>query len=410
MTTKENLSISLQAIKSQKLRASLTIFIIALGIMALVGTLTAIDAVKYSLNNSFSMMGSNSVTIRNVSSSIRMGHGPGKRNVFPPINFYQATYFKDHFDSPGIVSLSVSVTPVGSVRYESKKTNPNILVMGVDENYFEVLGYQIKSGRNFNKQDLDMGANVCLLGKEITDKLFLNQSPVDKLVYIGSKQYRVIGSLVEKGSSMGFGGDKMVAIPILNAKMNYLSNRTSYSITIKANSVSDLQMINGQATGLMRTIRKDQLGNPDSFGLSQSDSLSKALFDNLIYLRAAAIFIGVITLLGAAIGLMNIMLVSVTERTREIGIRKSLGATAENIRRQFLTEAIVICQIGGLLGVLLGILIGNLVAFATGAGVIIPWGWMIMGFTLCFIVGIMSGLYPAIRASKLDPIEALRYE
>ena len=355
-------------------------------------------------------MGSNSVTIRNVSSSIRMGHGPGKRNVFPAINFYQANYFKDHFDSPGTVSLSVSVTPVGTVRFESKKTNPNILVMGVDENYFEVLGYQIKNGRNFNKQDLEMGANVCLLGKEISDKLFLNQNPVDRLVYIGSKQYRVIGSLAEKGSSMGFGGDKMVAIPILNAKMNYLSNSTSYSITIKANSVEDLQVINGQATGLMRTIRKDKLGNPDSFGISQSDSLSKALFDNLIYLRAAAIFIGIITLLGAAIGLMNIMLVSVTERTREIGIRKSLGATAENIRRQFLTEAIVICQIGGLLGVLLGILIGNLVAFATGAGVIIPWAWMLMGFTLCFIVGIGSGLYPAIRASKLDPIEALRYE
>ena len=410
MTTKENFSISLQAIKSQKLRASLTIFIIALGIMALVGTLTAIDAVKYSLNNSFSSMGSNSITIRNVSSSIRMGHGPGKRNVFPAINYYQANYFKENFDSPGTVSISVSVTPVGTVRKESLKTNPNILVMGIDENYFEVLGYQLKSGRNFNKQELDLGSNVCVLGKEITDKLFLNQSPADKLVYIGSKQYRVIGSLAEKGSSMGFGGDKMVAIPLLNAKMNYLSNTTSYSITIKAKGVEDLQIINGQATGLMRTIRKDQLGNPESFGISQSDSLSKALFDNLIYLRAAAIFIGIITLLGAAIGLMNIMLVSVTERTREIGIRKSLGATAENIRRQFLTEAIVICQIGGLLGVLLGIIIGNLVAFATGAGVIIPWAWMIMGFTLCFIVGISSGIYPAIRASKLDPIEALRYE
>lgn len=410
MTTKENLSISLQAIKSQKLRASLTIFIIALGIMALVGTLTAIDAVKYSLNNSFSMMGSNSVTIRNVSSSIRMGHGPGKRNTFPPINYYQANYFKEHFDSPGTVCLSVAVTPVGTVRYESTKTNPNIQVMGVDENYFEVLGYQIKGGRNFNRQELDLGSNVCILGKEITSKLFSNQSPIDKLVYIGSKQYRVIGTLAEKGSSMGFGGDKMVSIPILNAKMNYLSNSTSYSITIKANTVGDLQVINGQATGLMRTIRKDRIGNPDSFGISQSDSLSKALFDNLIYLRAAAIFIGVITLLGAAIGLMNIMLVSVTERTREIGIRKSLGATAENIRRQFLTEAIVICQIGGVLGVLLGILIGNLVAFATGAGVIIPWAWMLMGFTLCFIVGIASGIYPAIRASKLDPIEALRYE
>ena len=149
-------------------------------------------------------------------------------------------------------------------------------------------------------------------------------------------------------------------------RSNYLSNTTSYSITIKAKSVSDLQIINGQATGIMRTIRKDKLGMPDSFGITQSDSLSKALFDNLIYLRAAAIFIGVITLLGAAIGLMNIMLVSVTERTREIGIRKSLGATAINIRQQFLTEAILICQIGGVLGVLLGIIIGNVVAFEIG--------------------------------------------
>ena len=259
MTPKENFSISLQAIKSQKLRASLTIFIIALGIMALVGTLTAIDAVKYSLNNSFSSMGSNSITIRNVSSSIRMGHGPGKRNVFPAINYYQANYFKENFNSPGTVSISVSVTPVGTIRKESLKTNPNILVMGIDKNYFEVLGYQVKSGRNFNKQELDLGSNVCILGKEITDKLFLSQSPTDKLVYIGSKQYRVIGALDEKGSSMGFGGDKMVAIPLLNAKMNYLSNTTSYSITIKAKGVENLQVINGQATGLMRTIRKDHL-------------------------------------------------------------------------------------------------------------------------------------------------------
>ena len=225
MTTKENLAISVQAIKSQKLRASLTIFIIALGIMALVGTLTAIDAVKYSLNNSFSMMGSNSITIRNVSSNIRMSHGPGKRTVFPPINYYQANDFKKNFDLAGMVAFSVAVTPVGTVRYESIKTNPNIQVMGVDENYFEVLGYQILEGRNFNKQELELGSNVCVLGKEITTKLFNNQAAIDKLVYVGSKQYRVIGTLAEKGSSMGFGGDKMVAVPVLNAKMNYLSNK-----------------------------------------------------------------------------------------------------------------------------------------------------------------------------------------
>jgi putative ABC transport system permease protein len=179
---------------------------------------------------------------------------------------------------------------------------------------------------------------------------------------------------------------------------------------VRTDSPTDIEPAKGEAIGLMRNIRKDRIGAENSFEITQSDSLAGIVIDSISTVTSAAAIIGIITLLGAAIGLMNIMLVSVTERTREIGIRKSLGATRSVIRRQFLTEAIVICQLGGLLGIILGVLIGNLISFAIGGTFIIPWLWIISGVTLCFFVGLLSGIYPAIKASNLDPIEALRYE
>lgn len=404
----------MNAIRGQMLRTVLTVLIIAFGIMALVGILTSIDALKGSINSSFSSMGANSFTIRNSGMNIHMGGRAKKAKKHSKITYYQAIEFSRRFKYPSRVSVSTMADQVGTIRYENIKSNPNITVMGVDPDYLDVSGYTLSAGRNFSVHDLEEGLHVCILGKELVDKLFTTKTgeinPIDKIVSVGPAKYRVIGILGEKGSSMGFGGDKVCLIPLTNAKQDYGNDYATYSITVKLNQVTDMEPATGEATSMMRNVRKDQIGEEDSFEITQSDSLAGILIDSMSTVTLSATIIGIITLLGASIGLMNIMLVSVTERTREIGIRKSLGATRQTIRKQFLTEAIVICQLGGLTGIILGVLIGNLISVAVGGAFIIPWDWIILGVSVCFLVGLAAGIYPAIKASNLDPIEALRYE
>ncbi|NBG66005.1 ABC transporter permease [Acidiluteibacter ferrifornacis] len=407
----ENIKESFKSVRTQLLRTILTVLIIAIGICALVGILTSIDAIKTSISSNFSSMGSNTFSIKNEGSNIRMGKRGKKAKVYPVIDFQDARDFKTQFSYPSVVSISSRATATATLKYESEKTNPNIFVFGCDENYTVTSGYEIAEGRNFSISEVNSGAHVVIIGHEIRTTLFGNNSEaIDKIISIGSGKYRVVGVLKEKGSSMGFSADKNALIPLQNARQYFSSANTSYLINVMVNQPEELDGAIGEATGAFRVVRGDGIKEESSFEISRSDSVANLLIENLSMVSFSAYIIGFITLLGAAIGLMNIMLVTVTERTKEIGVRKALGASSRIIMMQFLVEAVIVCQLGGAVGIVLGIIIGNVVSGFVGAGFIIPWDWMILGVILCLIVGVVSGIYPAQKAASLDPIESLRYE
>ena len=408
---KENVKISLDSIRGSLLRSSLTVLIIAFGIMALVGILTSIDAIKFYLNENFMMMGSNTFTIRNRSMRVHMGGKSTLPKNFREITWQEAIDFKSLYDFKAITSIYTSASGNATVKFGSEKTNPNISVIGSDENYLSTSGNEIDKGRNISTNEVMYGSHVVVLGSGLVSKLFTSgEDPIDKIISIGPGKYRVIGVMKGKGSSMGFNPDNICILPITNVRQAFSNSQMSFSINVMVSDPLLLDGAIGEATGTFRVIRDVRPGDEDNFDVAKSDNLSEMLFDNLKYLRLAATIIGVITLLGAAIGLMNIMLVSVTERTREIGIRMAMGANRTTIRNQFLMEAIVIGQIGGVVGIVLGIGIGNILSFVIGASFIIPWAWIVLGVLLCFGVAVLSGYLPANKAANLDPVDSLRYE
>ena len=410
MSYSENVKVAMQSVKGNKLRTFLTAIIIAIGITALVGILTSIDAIEGSLNNTFSSMGANSFTIRNRGIGLRIGGGGQRPKRYKSIDYRQATAFKSNFDFPATISVNTFASFGGTAKYGNEKTNPNISVLGADENYLISAGYKIASGRNFSQSELNYGTSVVIIGDEIKTRLFPNTDPINRTISIGNNKFRIVGLLVAKGSSVGFGGDKICIIPLLRAKQVMTISNPSYTISVMSDDPAQMEYAIGEATSLFRNVRNLKIADENNFEITKSDAIAQTLVENLKFVRIGGIVIGAITLIGAAIALMNIMIVSVTERTREIGIRKAIGATPLVIRRQFLIEAIVICLMGGITGVILGILIGNLLSMVMGGSFIMPWVWTILGLTLCIGVGLMSGLYPAVKASKLDPVDSLRYE
>lgn len=413
MPFSEILSMAFQNIRANILRSILTLLIIAFGIMALVGILTAIDAIAYSLNDNFSGLGANSFSIER-----KWNEGRGRRQgrqekPADPIDYKQATGFKERFEFDAKVAVGMYGTGQATVKFNEKKTNPNVIFNGIDENFLDVKGLDVSVGRNFTKTEADAGTPNAIIGTEIVKTLFDGKSDkaLGQIISVDNHKYRVIGILATKGSTMNESSDRKVYAPLTNVRSVFGgSDDRDFFLMVAVNNATDLTAAQSEATGLFRQLRGLRPGQDDDFELESSDSLIGILKENTTNLRLATIAIGLMTLLSAAIGLMNIMLVSVTERTREIGIYKALGATSRSILMQFLIEAIVICQLGGIVGIILGILIGNIVTPLLGGTFLIPWAWMFLGFTLCMIVGVVSGFYPALKAAKLDPIESLRYE
>ncbi|MBP6477739.1 MAG: ABC transporter permease [Chitinophagaceae bacterium] len=424
MNTSDVFSLAFRTVKGNKLRSGLTISIIAFGIMALVGIITAIKAMNQKFSESFSTMGANSFTIRFKERNIKFGGGGNEvklkkkgakkekiSSLGKNITKKDAELFMQRFTFPATKSVSIFGNRNNIASHESRKTTPNITLFGGDENYLMLNGFSLQSGRNLNSMDVHTGRNVCILGYDVANTLFKEgiSRAVNSVIRLNNIPYRVLGVLESRGSTFGFSRDNVIITSYTNVDRNFPSG---YSF-VMAVMTNDLQQVNaamGEAEGVFRSIRKLATTEESNFVIDRSDSIAEKAINSLRFLTISATVIGLITLIGAAIGLMNIMLVSVSERTREVGLVKAIGGKSKMVSRQFLLEAIIISVLGALLGIVLGVMVGNLFSYVLGTGFVIPWDWVLYGILICTIVGLLAGLYPAIKAGKLNPIEALRYE
>ncbi len=407
----ENIRVALQSIRNNILRSILTVMIIAIGITALVGILTAIESIKTSITKEFTVLGANTFSITSSGMRVQIGNQRYRTKNYSYISYYEAKEFKEQFDFPATASISVNSTGTATLKYGSEKTNPNISVRGIDIDYLYTSGYEVNQGRAFGEDDISSGRSLVIIGSELAKKLFKGgENPLGKDISVGNGKYQVIGVLKEKGSGFGGSSDMVCFIPYSNSRSYFSRPNMNFDIQIMVNQPELIDAAIGQAESVFRMVRDLSPMDESDFNIEKSDNIVNLLLKNIKNITLVATIIGFITLLGAAIGLMNIMLVSVTERTREIGVRKAIGAKSITVKQQFLIEAIVIGQIGGIFGIIFGILAGNMVSMMIGSSFIVPWGWILMGVALCFGVGIISGYYPAQKASQLDPIESLRYE
>ena len=412
MNLLENIKEGLRSVKANMLRSVLTALIVAIGITSLVGILTAIDGIEYSVNESLSSLGANSFDIY---SKDNRGSAQGgvKEKVYAPLLLNEAQRFIEQYPVQSVVSLSARLTILAEIKHGSEKTNPNVNVTGVNEEYIAIKGLNLEEGRNFSPFEIRQGGHVAIIGHELAKTLYgENKNVANTVVSFKGMQFKVIGRLKEKGSLSENNFDNMMLIPIIVANQQAAGAGLRYRLNVGIADPNQMDFAMGEATGIMRKIRRDVIGEENSFQIEKSESLAQEMESITNGLRFGGFGVGFITLLGASIALMNIMLVSVTERTREVGVRKALGATPLRIRQQFVIEAIVVCILGGITGVLLGIGLGNLLSvfvFKVDTFVM-PWFWIIVGLIVCVVVGLLSGYYPAHKASKLDPIESLRFE
>jgi len=408
---RENTKIALDSIRSQVLRTSLTVFIIALGITALVGILTVVSALQNTILKDFASMGANTFSMSRYDFSAEINQNDVEQKVNPIISYPEARAFQNKYTFPfTTTSLSFTAASGVEVKYQGEKTDPEITIVGIDENFCPNKGLEVVKGRNFNSFDVSNNNYVCILGSDFEKGLFKDKNPIDQIISIRGAKFKVVGVLKEKGSTFGNSQDLRVLIPTQIARSIFSTPNINYDLSVMVNNEALLNEAVEDAIVTMRMVRKLNPIEKNNFGIERSDDLIQTLLSNTATLSIIAWVIGVITVFGSSIALMNIMLVSVSERTREIGIRKALGAKRSTIAWQFFTETLVIGQLGGIVGIFLGISCGFLIAKAIGFQFTTPWLAIIAAFITTFVVTIVSGLFPAIKASKLDPVEALRYE
>lgn len=408
---RENVRIALDSIKGQLLRTILTIVIIAIGIWALVGILSAVKALENSISSNFASMGANTFSIQRYEFTMQSNRSGEREKINPIISYNNVREFLSKYEFPLTkTSVSFQGTSLAEVKYGSEKTDPEVQVYGVNENYLENTGTEIDRGRNFTVFDIENNNKVCLLGSDFLKNLFKNEDPLNKVVSIRGVRFKVIGILESKGSSFGNNQDLKMLIPIQVARGIYTQPNINYNISIKVNDKELMEAAQDDAIITFRNIRGLNPVEDNNFAIQRSDDLINRIASITGYLSISAWVISIITILGSSIALMNIMLVSVTERTQEIGVRKALGAKRATISTQFFIETIVIGQFGSVLGIILGIITGFAFAKIFEFDFNLPWAAMLWATLITFIVAVVAGSYPAAKAAKLDPIESLRHE
>lgn len=407
---RENTKIAFDSIRSQKLRTSLTVLIIGIGIFALVGILAAVAVLKSSIMGNFSSMGANTFSISRYDFSQQIDNENTKVN--PIISYPQAKEFQEKYTYPSAAtSLSFTAASNAEVKHEDKKTDPEITILGADEYFLPNSGLETTSGRNFNNFDISNNNYVCIVGSDFEKGLFKDMNPIGKTVSVRGARFKVIGVLKEKGSTFGSRQDLRLIIPIQVARSLFTAPRIDYEVKVMIANGDMLASAVDEAELTMRRVRRLNPVAKDDFGIERSDELLRQMIEELSFLGMSAWVIGIITIFGSSIALMNIMLVSVTERTREIGVRKSLGATKLTIAMQFFTETLIISLMGGAIGIILGLLVGGVgVSLILNIAFPMPWEAIIWALVTVILVTLVSGLAPAVKAAGLDPVEALRYE
>ncbi|MEO8166863.1 MAG: ABC transporter permease [bacterium] len=408
---RESVLMALSALRANKLRSLLTLLGIVVGVFSIVGVMTAVGVLRSSIEVGLSGLGANTFQLQKWGVGFSSSHAERhKWRNRKNISLQQALYVRDHLtlaNSVGIECWSGGKIVV----WHGEKTNPNIEIGGYSIDALTTNDMTVELGRGFTRGDIETQRDVVLLGKTVVEKLFPpSLSPLGEKVRVDGVIYEVIGVLEMKGGALGRNENTFVLTPITTFFRKYGSAGRSVNITVKAESRDVFDDCLEEAKAALRVARKVPPGDEDDFGYFSNDSLIKEFNSFTLYVRLGALFISSIALVAAGIGIMNIMLVSVTERTREIGIRKAVGAQKKDVLMQFIVEAIILCEMGGIVGVLLGVLAGNAVGFWLEWPAVIPWDWTAIGLVVCSLVGIVFGVYPAWKASTLDPIDALRYE